>query len=546
MLCNNNLWGKRGICLCLGLLLAVSVELAWGFAGGNRQRPNGEENSRREQLRLEAQESASEISAALTQILKAVNQNQPPDADVIEQATTMLEENRRYAPAYDDPQKAQYMLLQAWADYYNGNLDDAMNWSLRACKTDATSGDAWISQAVFCQLNGKLPLEPRVRRSDPRREQDNYQNRRPRRRVNEPVDNDAYASASEPYGRKGTLEFDLSALRREMLRERFNRIEFQTAYGSKLEYVPGEDTLCMLLWQVKPSGTSSTDSNKISDASAASAERNINIGQLSGDSQHVSLKSQGQYFSSLYEVLKNHPQVTCFSLNTNGLQDTEQVATGMDDDFAHEIMDKPMVFAAKPGSGANAYVGVDAQIPFMLIADMEGVVRYAGPAVDFMPAFILTHLTDIEIPLNTTGQIITGEAKTVDTGTVNPERQRPNLRRRMPPRAPNRQPTDPNRPAADPNAVPPVARSPRKNAAEPVRMTLEEQVKADKLLALAEMEINACIKIRGKSPEQGIEACKKILEQYPGTDYADRARDWLKKVPERYWEKYGIADLLGY
>jgi len=73
-------------------------------------------------------------------------------------------------------------------------------------------------------------------------------------------------------------------------------------------------------------------------------------------------------------------------------------------------------------------------------------------------------------------------------------------------------------------------------------LSIEDQYEAEKLLEEAAMHIEACRKIRGKSPRQGIEACREVLEKYPNTPYADKARDWLRRVPERYREDYEITD----
>ena len=325
-----------------------------------------------------------------------------------------------------------------------------------------------------------------------------------------------------------------------MLKERFARIEYQTRDGSKVEYKPGENTLCIFFWQVEPARTDAED------AAADGADGDVEAMRRpdSGSSPKLSLNSQGQYFSNIYEVLKDHPQITCFSLNTNDLQDAERVATGMDDDFARETMDKPMVFASNPESGAAAFVGVKAQTPFMLIADKEGIVRYAGPAAGFMPAFVLTHLTGIEISLDGSRQAQTqprqsrGPARELrdDMGQMSERRPRRVTR----PKVSKPSVADPNRPAGDPNSVP--AAGTNKPAAKPVEMTLEDEIKADKLLALAEVEIGVCRKMPARNPEKGIVACREVLKKYPGTKYAEQARELLRDVPQRYKEKYEITD----
>ncbi|MBL7214069.1 MAG: hypothetical protein ISS71_00155 [Phycisphaerae bacterium] len=527
-------WYRQGIFITLTVLFVNSV---WGYEDRGRQRGEQPENSRREQLRQEAQASSSEIDTLLGQILQAVNKNQHPGEDLITQAATMLEENKHFVPAYKDEQKAQYMLLQAWTDFYQGNLPDAMNWSLRACKMDESSQDTWISQAVFCLLNGKRPPEPRISKPEPRRDMDETENRRPgRRRDNDPINNARNASASEPYSRKGTLEFDLSALRSEMLKERFGRLEYKSVDGSKVEYKPGEDTLCIFFWQVEPVRADVEDAG---DGANGDVEAMRTGG--SGSSQKLNLNSQEQYFSNIYKVLKDRPQITCFLLNTNGLQDAERVATGMEDDFAHEIMDKPVVYAADSASGASAYVGVKAQIPFMLVADKEGIVRYAGPAADFMPAFILSSLTGVEISLDgAQPQATAGRVREFREDLMGMDGLRP--WRVTPPKALNHSAADPNRPAGDPNSVPTTGQASGKKIAKPTETPLEGQVTADHLLALAQMEIEACRKIRGKSPEKGIVACREVLKKYPNTEYAQQARELLRRVPPQYKKKYEITD----
>ncbi len=556
----------RGICFCLAAFLILAVSPAWGYEDRGRNRREKEENPRKEQLRQEAQESVSEVKELLTQILQAVNKNQPPQQELISQAVTMIEENKHFVLAYEDDQKAQYMLLQAWTDYYQGNLLDAMNWSLRACKMDASNGDAWISQAVFCQLNGKRPLEPRIRKPDSHRNQENGGDRQPRRRrENEAPDNDRYASASEPYGRKGTLDFNLSALRKEMLKERFGRIEYRDPAGKTIEYKPGGDTLCIFFWQIEPIAA---DANDLPGKPATGRLVNDNE-MMNGNiiplnnSQNLSLSNQGRYFGDIYEVIKDHPQITCFSLNTNGRQDAEQVATGMDETVALEMMRTPGVYASDPASGAGSYVGLEAQVPFVLIADKEGIVRYAGPAADFMPAFVLTHLTGVEISLNASEQ---SQAQSPvremreDFGEMNELL----LRRVIPERNPNKPTMDPNVPIADPNVLvskpkvaqpvvakpkpavetKPAAAKPKPAPEETVQyrqLPLEEDVQAQKELVGADTFMQLAKK-RGLTYKRGVDMCRAIIKKYPGTQYEHEARELLKQVPEHKRGTYNITD----
>jgi hypothetical protein len=529
----------------IGAGLAVMLVLSVSSARGYAEREGGE-SSRQDQLKQEAQASAGEIKTLLTAILQQANQNLRPEPSVIEQAATLLEDSKRSASAYDETQKAEYMLLQAWTEFYAGRLPGAVNWSLRACKTDEASQDAWISQALFSQLSGKRPVEPKIQRPEAQPERGNERdgmNRRPtpqpRRRANE---NTVTRADVVPYSRKGTLEFDVQALRGDMLKERLTRFTYTSSGATAVEYKPGEDTLCAFIWQAEPS---ISDANDLSGGQTARAAERLN-GGYTEDSQGLSLENQQKYVSTVFAACQGQEQITMLQLNTNDRRTAEQLSR------THAAGDNmpPLVFAADPDSGAGAFGRVEARVAFLLIADNTGVVRYAGPAKGFMPAFILSHLTGVSIPLSGGGQSRPAEGMNGLRGEF--EMGRPGPRGIMPRIIPTVPPADPNGPAAsDPNAVSAAPVRPRSMprpipAAEEPGMPLQDQVTAEKLLEGAKIEIEACRTIRGKSPAKGVTACKTVLEKYPGTPYAEQAKDLLRKVPERYWKDYGIADILGY
>ncbi|MBC8378305.1 MAG: hypothetical protein H8E62_03940 [Planctomycetes bacterium] len=566
--------GKTGLSLkyvrlFVILLFTAMVVPALGYEerarpGRDNDRPGRAEDPRREKMRQEARKSAPEIAQLLTQILEQVNQNQKPEAELIEQAVAKLEESKRSLLAYDDDQKAQYMLLQAWTDFYQGNLDDAMNWSLRACKMDASSRDAWNSQAVFCLLSGKRPQEPRIEKSKSRTQRDSDAPRSPRARPNGPADIGDRAVKAEPYSQQGTLDFELTTLRKDMLKERFERVECQDADGKKIEYVPGKNTLCIFFWQVKPAVSDANDvAGGETDDYAVTADP-FGLRSSSG----LGFIDQRRYVGNLTKGIEGHPEITCFALNTNSTADVERAVTEADEDFALE-MGAPLVFAAADLSGAEAYVGLEAQKPFMLVADKEGVVRYAGPAADFMPAFILTHLSGVAIALDSPVQshavgrpgYIPGVQPVNGPGDDIPSYFRPVPRApEEPKKAPKAPVAEPNAPVSEPKAPEP---SDDKPAAEPEpaaapkpadepkpvpeetvqyrQLPLEEDVQAQKELVGADTFIKLASK-RGLTYKRGVEMCRAIIKKYPGTQYEHDARELLKQVPEHKRGTYHITD----
>ena len=73
-------------------------------------------------------------------------------------------------------------------------------------------------------------------------------------------------------------------------------------------------------------------------------------------------------------------------------------------------------------------------------------------------------------------------------------------------------------------------------------LSVEEVVIAQNLLREGQLYIELSRKLRGENPEKGIEACRKVLSEYGDTEYAGQACTLLRRVPERYKQKYEITD----
>jgi hypothetical protein len=132
----HNLTKHTVIYLLLVMLAVSSTDAAERPRRNNGDRETGtsEKDLQKEKMRKEAAKSFPELSDALSGILEKVSMNQPPEQVAIEQARQLLDENKRNGWAFDDAQKGEYMLLQAWTAFYEGNPDDAVNWSMRAVK----------------------------------------------------------------------------------------------------------------------------------------------------------------------------------------------------------------------------------------------------------------------------------------------------------------------------------------------------------------------------------------------------------------------------
>ncbi|MCI0498682.1 MAG: TlpA family protein disulfide reductase [Planctomycetales bacterium] len=432
---------RRGVYLGLVLVL-MSAGTAVSYGGGQRgERPGGAgmaaggvQDEKQAQLRREAQTAMTQISQTLTTIMEQTRQNQRPTQSLIENAETILGQSKQYAPVLDDKQKADFMLLQAWKGFYQKNPVEAVNWSMRACKTYDAGQDGWISQALFCLLNDKRPLKPQAEK--PRQAPRRPVNPRPRRGGEAAV---AEAVKPQPFSEKGVLEFDLMGLREELLRDPFSRLECVTAGGDKVEYKPGQDTLCILFWQDEAAGADANDVPvaPMPQTDAAIMPGTVEMGTAGAyDTQKTTLEAQRDYVGLLMEACEKTPTVKFMQVNTVNPKDLPAFLDALPDYSEQRV---PVVVAAHPAANARRFAGLNAATPFMLIVDTAGKVKYAGTAGDFMPAFILTELTGVPIPLE----------KKTDQETMPGQMMMPGLFEPMP--------TDPNKPTPDssePNSGP--------------------------------------------------------------------------------------------
>ena len=485
--------------------------------------------------------------------------------------------------------------------------------------------------------------------------------------------------------------------------------------GSEVEFVPGQDMLCMLFWQ---GDAKTADAN---DISGGSADTNM---------QSATLQAQQKYFRVLMDACQDNPEIKFMQVDTTKPKNLEAFLNDLPDYSSESI---PTVIAAAPNSNAQQFVGWDAKKPFMVIIDKTGKVKYAGPAVGFMPAFILTESTGVEIDLEEQDQPAMSDQ--TDSPMFEEETTKPALTpirgfRPLQPGEPKEPVADPNSPMADPNEIvsdpngittvqpnkqikkpkfpkgppkpaamlkglawikgkpvkfqtgkiyvvefwatwcPPcrkstphlteiqrkykdkgvtiigissekevntvkkfvskqgdkmdytvavdktgkasraymqaykqrgipcafvvdgeglvvwygnplggslegvlewlVSKTPepeesvekdapdepaepeefetrpekpeKKEPAEAPELPLEDQIRAEKLLQEGKLHINGSRKIRGKNPGPGIEACREVLKEFPNTEYAQQARELLRRVPSRLKERHGITD----
>ncbi len=76
---------------------------------------------------------------------------------------------------------------------------------------------------------------------------------------------------------------------------------------------------------------------------------------------------------------------------------------------------------------------------------------------------------------------------------------------------------------------------------EPIEVTAEEQVQAERLFEMAITQ-RKMARLPGMTYKQMVDYCRQIIEQYPNSPEAPKARRMLGEVPRQDWERYKITE----
>jgi len=68
-----------------------------------------------------------------------------------------------------------------------------------------------------------------------------------------------------------------------------------------------------------------------------------------------------------------------------------------------------------------------------------------------------------------------------------------------------------------------------------------EAIEAERLYQFAETQFRIGQRT-GMSYKNAIEPCREIIKRFPKTEYADKARELLRKIPERHRQMWNVTD----
>lgn len=502
---------------------------------------------RRQEMEQQAQQAASLIDRALDDFFKQINNWQDPEEIYVKSAAVLLEDNRRYMMYMSDPQKAQYMLLQGWVEYCNGELTQANTYTARACRLDGANRDAWISQQYFAVLEGKRPLQPRPPRPQTGRRGD------PMEMAQD------YTAAQSLYGTSGKLDFDPESLREDLIGRTLEPFTATFQNGMPLIYEHDKEILCMAVREIpaadleeKPQ--TETGQQLLYTQPDAPAQPNYGYDEYGGGAaaapaaSNEGLQQQLAAMELLETKASASKDLRFFSVITNK---ASQKA-----DVIRYLSGKEQTLPLLLADDTVKELAVNVEAPFILVVDKAGQFRFAGSGQGFVLPMLLGRLTGI--PFSKQAQAEQAVRRESMEYMMIERGMRPVM-------------GDPNRPAGpmDPNSPARMRRPPRGRAPQPpapspqskqMMQDLQEQTMDpteriptqdltandmcgyQQLAAARDFFMQAAGR-RFITYRRGIELCRQVIRECPDSPNAEAARQLLRNsVPEEQRERYNLTN----
>ncbi|MBM4102590.1 MAG: hypothetical protein FJ263_00865 [Planctomycetes bacterium] len=522
---------KSRICVVSGILV-LGILAASCFGAAEPRNPKSPRTSQSPQTPdTKVAETATRIQQSLDVILPEVNKNTKPTAGMIAGGQKTLEESKRYFSQMDDKQKSQYCLLQSWAAYYADEIEVAYLNAAKACKLDATNGDAWASQVAMSLLSGKKPMMPP--KPKPVRMQ--------RNRANGGMESSDMMHGGGMEGtsqiQKGKLDFDLNLFLAEAVGKKFGPLQVHCLNGTTLDYQPGDAGLCVLFWRKFEAKAAKADPNGRPVPQAAAPMESMFAGEMMGAiNQPLEGTAEGAFGKLFRAGLGVGGRVKFLAVNLDSAAHKKDVIEEM---FKQPQVWAQVLVADQEVKSFSEFGTVSPEKPVLVMADTTGTIRYAGPATGFIGPMLLEGILS-----GTAGSTGVTEGKTGTAPVVAPVT--PADSNSLAAADSNSRPADSNSPPRATQKQTPAVRAPVRQTGQPQSqyktLSEEDAIQAERLVTYAE---DLFMKTGAKhvtTYKRGIELCRQVRKDYPDSEYADRARLLLRKVPENERSKYGITD----
>ena len=530
-----------------------------------------------EKLTRIAEDAAKQIDSKLVNILKLVNKNKKPNSEKITAALQTVTDSAKFLSKYGSKIQCQHYMLKAWTDYFNDNPKTANQAAKRAYRTDQDNNDAYITQAAIAVLTDNKPTikKPTNRTAanlpanTSRRQQRTSSKRR---QTTTPATTKIQGSAGMGSGK--ILQLDVEAIKPDMLGKKIQPLKINCINATTLNCDPAQTNLCIMFWQL-PESLTAADPNDPSqeqlttgtppgqpgpnmmirpdmmrpnaqDRREQRGARRPNTAQRgsgrSGEmmpsrpdmmrpgnppgtqymmpynqqsasqqpSAEDSLESEMAAFGKLFNSQFDNPLIKFVAVNTDPPKAGKEVV--------EKLLQNPwpwaQVMASNPTGGAEQFQNIEINAPALAIVNKDATIKYAGPAAGFLAPMVLERSCGITLT-DTEKSQQPADSNSMPEMSINIEEALKQLE-------------------SNPELLAKITSDDD--------MLTPEQFQAEKLLNYAEGLFGPAAKKGAITYKQTVELCRQIMNQYPNTPYAEKARQLLRQIPEPQRKRYKITN----
>jgi hypothetical protein len=377
----------------------------------------------------------------LKKMLEMVAELKPLNERDVEDIKLELKDTSRYHIKFDNDQKANVMLVEAYLAHFSGNQEEAMSLISKALKLAPENQDVSDSAIVLgllyedyelvrpileercpvieeeevkregdldsddlqepntidesAQTDESQPEETKKRTSKWSRDRDDRQTGtdRTKRPVAPPKNTaqkrtPARSNPMQYYGRQsGVLKLPVEHMPGDYLGKDFNRVVVRNMNGSYFYFEPGQgQILCTLLWSLREKentgrggGIDMSGYMQMMAGSTQSRTRDEKIPEPAFD-----LKTNVNQFGDIFTDLILTGKVGFLSLNQDSSTDPDEIADILTDGswpWSSCTVAEPM--------NQSQWNLTSRVTPVMMMVDTKGKVRYVGPVGGFLPRMLM-------------------------------------------------------------------------------------------------------------------------------------------------------------
>jgi hypothetical protein len=447
-----------------------------------------------------------EIIAALTTLSTTLNQGKDPN--VIQMGAT-LQKNSAVLQKVDAKGQVNSQVLMAWMQCFLGDFKKAKLAANAAYRADPQNKDAEISYIVMAiatndMKNAKTAIK-KATKPAAKPAAGRQQNAPPVAEV-----------AQSP----ALLSFDVNSIKLDLLDKNIGAFDAMCLNGTSLSFKGGK-TLFMLLWENARSSTPS------SEQAPASAPMMPGMGGMPGP-MGMSMGTQpGQTLSPLEMYTSSfasgfHNEKIAF-LGVN--LDAEEQTGAVMGTLMKNAWPWPQAMASDPRNTALAsLVSLRSDKPSLVIVGADGTVKYAGAVSGVMLKVMAAQSENA--PQTQLAPVAAAETSKKAEDLNAPQAQIAETAAA--------QPKEANAPA--------VAAAQQQAAAPKPKVKSSEETFNPAAIDAYQFAVSQkkMAHITGYGPM--VKACRQILQQYPETPEAEKARQLLREMPESKRQQFHITN----